>query len=61
MRSVDSLKRRLEKLEKRLPQGDFEFEVYFGDEEIPGDGSDVIVLDFGLITKTDSLEVDDYE
>ena len=61
MRSVDSLKRRLDNLEKRLPADDVEFECYFADEEIPDDGGEVIVLDFGLITKTDSLEVDDDE
>lgn len=61
MRSIDSLHRRLDNLEKRLPQPDVEFQCYFADEEIPDDGQPVIVLDFGLITKTDSLEVDDDE
>ncbi len=61
MKNIDSLTRRLDNLEKRLPQPDIEFKCYWGDEEIPDDGSEVIVLDFGLITKADSLEVDDDE
>jgi len=61
MRSVDGLKRRLDNLEKRLPQPDVEFEVYWGDEDMPLEpGEELIVIDFvGCLRALD--EGDDYE
>ena len=44
MRNVASLNRRLDTLEKRLPQDDIEFEVLGIDEEVPP-GERVIVID----------------
>jgi hypothetical protein len=61
MRSIDSLHRRLDNLEKRLPQPDFEFELIPWDAEIP-DGEEVIIIDLmgaSRALKDDSLEVDE--
>lgn len=63
MRSVDSLKREVNNLKKRLPDPDFEFELVPWDEELP-DGEEVIVIDLmgaSRAFKDDSLEVDDDE
>jgi hypothetical protein len=63
MRSIDSLHRRLDNLEKQLPQPDFEFELVPWDAEI-ADGDDVITIDLvgaSRAFKDDSLEVDDDE
>ena len=61
MRSVDALERRVNNLAKRLPADDVEFEVYWGDEEIPLEpGEELIVIDFiGCLRALD--EGDDYE
>jgi hypothetical protein len=58
MRSVDALNRRLDNLEKRLPQPDFEFELIPWDAEIP-DGDDVITID--LVGASRDLDDDRFE
>jgi hypothetical protein len=63
MRSVDSLTRRLDNLEKRLPRDDVEFEVIGFDDEVP-EGEEVIIIDLvgaSRALRNDSLEVDGYE
>jgi hypothetical protein len=60
MRTIDSLTRRLDNLEKRLPQPDFEFEVIGFDDEVP-EGEEVIIIDIvgaSRALRNDSLEED---
>ena len=60
MRSIDGLKRRLDTLEKRLPQPDVEFEVYWGDEDVPLEpGEELIVIDFVGCLRASEYERDD--
>ena len=63
MRSVDGLKRRVDTLAKRLPQPDVEFEVYWGDEEVPLEpGEELIVIDFvGCLRASEHERDDTYE
>ncbi len=58
MRSIDSLTRRLDNLEKRLPADDVEFEVLGFDDEGP-DGDDVIVIDLVGASRALQKEIDD--
>ena len=61
MRSVESLRREVKNLKKRIPATDFEFEVLGIDDEVP-DGDDVIVLDIvGALSTLRNEGNDDYE
>lgn len=60
MRSVDALERRVNNLARRLPQPDVEFEVYWGDEEVPLElGEELIVIDFVGCLRASEREGDD--
>lgn len=58
MRSISALNRRLDNIEKRLPQPDFEFELIPFDDETP-DGDDVIIIDLVAASNALQREIED--